>query len=194
MNGFDPRDVHATRIVRISPSAERAHLKENTDGRWPGYVYGKMLFEKLGAQFREIDGKREMLLDDVVYEIDEYAPCAITKARTIGQKAVSELRSHPDLGGLGYDDEDIWDGPVIHLITGLGMCVATCQLIEYYVYNSFLLGVSKRQKRKYETLNDLRNGWKKKTLGDMLKSIEEAWEIEPMLKASFELFLAHRNL
>jgi hypothetical protein len=194
MNGFDACDVHATRIVRISPSVERAYLKENPDRRWPGYVYGKMLFQKLGAQFRQADGRQEMLLEDVVYEIDEYAPCAITRARSIGQKAVSELRSDPDLEGLGYDDEDIWDGPVIHLITCLGICVAMCQLIEYYIYNSFLLGISKRQKRKYETLNDLKNGWKKKTLGDMLKSIEEAWKIEPVLKANFQLFLAHRNL
>src|SRR5262249_25748225 len=115
MNGFDACDVHATRIVRISPSVEHAYLKENPDRRWPGYVYGKMLFEKLGAQFREVDGKQEMLLEDVVYEIDEYAPCAITKARSIGQKAVSQLRSDPALESLGYDDEDIWDGPVIHL-------------------------------------------------------------------------------
>jgi hypothetical protein len=73
------------------------------------------------------------------------------------------------------------------------MCLATCQLIEYYIVNSFLLGISKQQKQKYETIDDLRNGWKRKTLGNMIKSIEEAWEIEPTLKANLELFLANRN-
>ena len=82
----------------------------------------------------------------------------------------------------------------MHLITALGMCLATCQLIEHYIAHSFLLGISKRQKRKYKTLNDLKDGWKKKTLGNMLQCIEEAWEIEPTFKENLELFLAHRNL
>jgi hypothetical protein len=39
----------------------------------------------------------------------------------------------------------------------------------------------------------LKEGWKRKTLGNMLKCIEEAWDIEPTLKAGLELFLASRN-
>lgn len=194
MNGFDPCEVHATRIVRLSRNIERFYLKENPDQQWPGYVYGKDLFEKLGTQFRVIDGRQEMLLEDVVYEIDEYVPCGSTRKRSIGQKAVRELKSDPLLGSLEYDDQDTWDDPTIHLITGLCMCLVMCQLIEYYIVNSFLLGISKRQKKKYKTLSDLKTGWKTKTLGNMLTSIEEAWEIEPTLKANLDLFLAHRNL
>jgi hypothetical protein len=73
------------------------------------------------------------------------------------------------------------------------MCLATCQRIEFYIANAFLLGVSKKQKIKYRTLDDLRRGWQRKTLGNMLQSIEEAWEIEPTLKAGLDLFLASRN-
>ena len=52
----------------------------------------------------------------------------------------------------------MWSGPVIHLITGLGMCLATCQQIEYYIAHSFLLGISKKQKQQYKTIKDLSNG------------------------------------
>lgn len=155
---------------------------------------GKKIFDKLGAQFREVYGKREMLLDDVVYTVDEFAPCGIKLERVIGRKAVAQMRADPDLRIVDYMDEDIWSGPAIHLITALGMCLATCQLIEYYVANSFLLGISKQQKRKYKTIDDLRKGWKKKTFGNMLKSMQEAWEIEPALRVGLELFLANRNL
>src|ERR1700674_5429191 len=110
MNGFDPCDVRATRIARISPNIERSYLKDNPDCQWPGYVYGKKFFEKIGAQFRTIDGEQEMLLEDVVYAVDEYAPCGITRERVIGQKAVSELRLDPLLGSFEYRDEDIWEG------------------------------------------------------------------------------------
>jgi hypothetical protein len=176
MNGFDPREVHAIRIARISPEIERFHLKDNPGHQWPGYVYGKRFFEKLGAHFRTIDDKQEMLLESVVYAVDEYVPCSITRNRSIGHKAVLELRSDPLLGSYKYHDEDIWDSGTMPLITGLGMCLATCQLIEHYIAQSFLLGVSKRQKQKYETLDDLKKGWKKKTLGSMLRAMEEAWK------------------
>ena len=54
------------------------------------------------------------------------------------------------------------------------MCLVRCQQIEHYISQSFLLGIFKKQKEKYQTINDLRAGWKKKTFGNMLQSIEEA--------------------
>jgi hypothetical protein len=192
-NGFGIEDVQATRITRI-PHAVEVSCAKTGNGKWPGYVYGKRFFEKLGAEFRTVAGKHEMLLDDVVYTVEDYVPCSIFRKRTIGQKAVAELRAIPEIGRYEYHDEDMWDGPVIHLITGLGICLATCQQIEHYIANSFLLGISKKQKQKYETLGDLREGWKRKTLGNMLRCIEEAWAIKPTLKANLDLFLENRNL
>ena len=191
-NGFDAGHVRATRVMRIPQDVEISYRKTNNRG-WPWYPYGRAFFEKLGAQFRTANGTREMLLGDVVYEIEDYVPCSIVRARSVGQRAVSELTSDPELAQYPYHDEDRWEGPVIHLITALGICLATCQQIEDYVSKSFLLGVSKIQKQKYKTLNDLRDGWKRKTLGNMFKSIEEAWEIESTLKANLELFLINRN-
>ena len=191
-NGFEVEDVRAIKIMCISQAVEASYRKTG-NRKWPGYVYGKEFFEELGAQFRTVDGKYEMLLDDVVYAVEDYVPCGIIRERTIGHKAVSELKADPELAEYEYHEEDIWDGPTIHFITGLGICLATCQQIEHYIAHSFLLGISKKQKQKYKTLKDLRDGWRRKTLGNMLKCIEEAWEIEPTFKANLELFLANRN-
>ena len=146
--------------------------------------YGREFFEKLGAEFRTVDGKQEMLLDDIVYAVDDFVPCGILRKRSIGQRAISELRAAPEIANYPYHEEDIWEGPAIHLITAFGICLVTSQQIEHYIANSFLLGISKKQKQKYETINDLREGWKRKTLGAMLKCIEQAWEIEPLLKTN----------
>lgn len=193
-NGFDPTQVHATKITRVPRSAEIS-CRKNGKRDWPWYVYGKTFFEDVGAHFQTVIGVHEMLLNDVVYSVEDenYAPCNIVRKRSIGQKAISELTAIPEINQYEYLEEDIWENPTNHLITCLGMCVATCQLIEHYIANSFLLGISKRQKRRYETINDLREGWRKKTLGNMLKCIEEAWEIDPLLKASLDLFLENRN-
>ncbi|MET3666629.1 hypothetical protein [Caulobacter sp. 1776] len=194
MNGFYPDEVVATRICKIPDGIGRYYLRNNPDRKWPGYVYGKYLFEKLGAKFRVIDKTAEMLIEDFVYEVDDFYPCGITRVRRIGMAAVAALRSDPLLSGMEYEDEDIWDGGTQHIITMLGMCLAMCQLIEFYISNSFILGLSRRQKEKYETINDLKMGWRRKTLGNMIKSIEEAWVIEPLLRDNIDLFLKNRNL
>jgi hypothetical protein len=193
-NGFEIDFAKATKIMCIPKQVENSYKRQEAFKRrpWPGYVYGKKFFEGLGAEFRTNEKQEEMLLGDVVYVVDDYVPCSMYRQRSIGSKAIAEIeREIPD---PKHDDEDLWNGPVIHLITGIGICVVRCQQIEHYVANSFLLGASKKQKKRYETIDDLRNGWRKKTFGDMLKSIEEAWVIHPLVKASFELFLEHRNL
>lgn len=193
MNGFLKEEVSATRICPIPRNIERSYRKREPDASWPGYVYGRNIFEKLGANFRVVDGKNEMLLHDVVYEVEELCPTGMTRKRSIGMTAVNELKSDPSLGSVEYHEEDTWSPGEMHILTMIGMCLASCQLIEFYISNSFLFGMSKSQKAKYETINDLRNGWKKKTLGNMFKSIEEAWEIETTLRENLNLFLANRN-
>jgi hypothetical protein len=193
MNGFPAEEVVAEKICRIPTNVERLHRKKKPDESWPGYVYGNEIFNKIGAQFRSVGGKSEMLLHDIVYEVEELCPTGIERKRSIGIKAVNELKSDPFLGSFEYHEEDIWNQGEVHILTMIGMCLASCQLIEFYISNSFILGLSKVQKEKYETINDLRDGWRKKTLGNMLKSIEEAWEIEPVLRENLRVFLANRN-
>jgi hypothetical protein len=81
----------------------------------------KDLIRKTGRAVRTVDGKQEMLLAEVVYAVEDYVPCSITKKRSIGHKAGSELRSIRQLGKFEYHEEDIWDDGTIRLITGLGM-------------------------------------------------------------------------
>lgn len=162
-NGFDVGDVRAIKIMRIPLDVE-VSCRRNGNRKWPGYVYGRKFFEKLGAEFRTVAGKQEMLLDDIVYAVDDFVPCGILRKRSIGQRAISELRAAPEIANYPYHEEDIWEGPAIHLITALGICLVTCQQIEHYIANSFLLGISKKQKQQYETINDLKEGWKRKPL------------------------------
>jgi hypothetical protein len=194
MNGFDTGDVKAEKILRISPSIEESYLQRNNSKKnephpWPWYAYRDTL-EELGAEFRVIDDVEEMLLEDVVYAWDSGIA---TRLRSIGKKALIELKNNPDFKRYEDDEEDSWQPSQIHLLTMLGMCIAKCQQIEHYIAHSFILGVSKKQKHKYKTIKNLIDGWKKKTLGDLLHSIDEAYEIEPLVRASFQLFLKMRN-
>jgi hypothetical protein len=198
MNGFDPDEVSALKIMRIPEAAARAYQRslKYKEHPWPWYVYGKKFFKSIGADFRSVDGREEMLLDDVVYQVDEYIPCSIQRQRSIGFRAIEEFNSLPDLAFEinRHEEEDLWHAPEIHIVTALGICLIRCQQIEDYIAKSFLLGISKKQKGKFNTINDLRDGWKKKTLGNMLQSMQEAWEIDPTIKANLELFLENRNL
>lgn len=192
MNGFELDEVRATKIMRVPVKVQLAYEKRKKHP-WPWYVYGKAFFLGLGAQFRKLEGKKEMLLEQVVYEIDDYIPCSMRRSRSIGAKALSEMDEVPEFAEIDHHEEDVWKGRQVHLISMLGMSLARCQRIEFYIAHAFLLGISKQQKAKYQTLDDMRKGWEKKTLGQMLRAIEEAWEIEPTVKASFDLFLWQRN-
>jgi hypothetical protein len=195
MNGFDFEEVSAERIGRIPPHvAEVYHASsEKEKHAWPWYAYGREILEALGAQFRSVEKREEMLLGHYVYDVPEYVPCSITRARNVGPNSMDELfdeigRDHSD-----YDDE-IWTGRDVHIATMLGMCLVRCHQIEDYISRSFILGISDKQKTKYKTVDDLKNGWKRKTLGNMLICIKEAWEIDPTLDAGLDLFKDMRNL
>ncbi|WP_332655938.1 hypothetical protein [Brevundimonas sp.] len=165
MNGFDFDEVEADYIQEVPDEVARRYIRnlKPKDRRWPWYVYGRAFFEGLGADFRTIGGKQEMLLGDVVYEVTEFIPCGIERMRSIGRKATDELKAMDSgEGRIEYDEDDEWFGPDVHLITMIGMCLVRCQQIEHYICESFILGISKKQKKKYNTINDLRDGWRKR--------------------------------
>ncbi|WP_262696459.1 hypothetical protein [Kordiimonas aquimaris] len=195
MNGFGPDQVSAQRIARIPLKVQKAYEKTNAfkENGWPFYVFGKELFEGIGAEFRTIDDTEEMLIDDVVYEVEDYRACYISVSRYIGVKAIEELNKQIDLEELPFEEDDIWHEPEIHIVTGLGMLLIRCQEIEDYIARSFILGLSPKQKKKHKTLGELTNAWKKKTLGNLIKSIEEAWVIEPNFKENLDQFVKNRN-
>lgn len=198
MNGFDFDEVRAYRVCSIPASVALSYqsTEDYDDHPWPCYVYGKQLFENLGAEFRTIENIEEMLLYDVVYQIEDYVPCQIKRMRDLGPSGMSELIDEiKDLGGDREDrDDDIWVGRDVHIATMLGMCLVRCHQIEYYISKSFILGISEKQKKKYTTLRDMQTGWRKKTLGNMILCIKEAWDIDPVLEAGIEMFREMRNL
>jgi hypothetical protein len=68
------------------------------------------------------------------------------------------------------------------------------QEIEHLIAHSFILGVIiDSEKKKNKTIRNLVDSWKRKTLGQMLRVIEENWDIEPMIHRSLRLFLDMRN-
>jgi len=186
MNGFNPEDLDAFRVLSIPSSVARAYLRRKTD-TWPWYAYEPLL-KKLGAEFRTIKNREETKIADFVFSngIDGPIP-----PRTVGSRSLKEFLVDPDFSE--YGEEDAYAPTQMHLLSMLGICVARCQEIEYFIAHSFILGISKTQKRRYETINDLVEGWKKKTLGQLIKAIREGHNVEPMFDASLDLFLNMRN-
>jgi hypothetical protein len=115
MNGFEPNEVRATQIIRV-PDKVRLAYEKRKKHPWPWYVYGKVFFRGLGAQFRKVESKEEMLLEQVVYEIDDYIPCSMYRSRSIGAKALSEMDEIPEFAEIDHDEEDVWKGRQVHLI------------------------------------------------------------------------------
>ena len=116
MNGFDRDEVAAIRIMRVPTRAANSYKRQDEYKKkpWPWYVYGKKFFRDLGAEFRTVEGREEMLLSNIVYEVEDFVPCSIRRKRDLGSDALDELES---IAGLEHDDEDIWPEPEIQLIT-----------------------------------------------------------------------------
>jgi hypothetical protein len=185
MNGFDRDEVGAFHVCRIPEHVAKrkraVYAKDSIE--WPWYGWEDLLRD-LGAEFREIDGRYETLLNDVVY-------CQGERPRTIGKRFISSFYSDSQIAL--YEEGDAFDARQNILFTLLGVCLARCQQIEHYITHSFILAVSARDKSRYQTITDLTNGWKRKTMGQLIRSIEESYELEPMFKASLEMFLDWRN-
>jgi hypothetical protein len=185
MNGFDVDEVGAVQVCRIPENVAKrqldAYKKDKID--WPWYGWNDLL-KKLGAEFREIEGQHEILLDGVVYSQGE-------RPRTIGARFIKEFRQDKRLAN--YGEEDRFSNRQNILFTLLGACIARCQQIEHYIAHSFILAVGAKEKARYKTIDDLTRAWKRKTMGHLIRTIEESYDLEPTFKAALEWFLARRN-
>lgn len=185
MNGFDLDEVGAVHVCRIPESVAKRQLAvyKNEKVTWPWYGWDDLL-KKLGAEFRVVEGRHETLVEDVVYS-QGYPP------RTIGRRFIKEFRQEKVFAE--YGEEDRYTSSQNILFTLLGVCIARCQQIEHYIAHSFILAVSAKEKVRHKTIDDLTRAWKKKTFGQLIRTIEESYELEPALKASLEWFLEKRN-
>jgi len=93
-----------------------------------------------------------------------------------------------------YGHEDRYSESQMTLFALLGICVARVQEIEHLMAHSFILGaVAGSKTQRNLTVAEFIKSWKKKTLGQMLQTIEQSWEVEPTILASLRLFLQMRN-
>jgi hypothetical protein len=184
-NGFDPDEVGAVHVCSIPEPLARRKLAEYRKEKisWPWYGWDDLL-KKLGAEFRQLADRHETLLDGVVYS-QGMSP------RWIGGRFIKDFRADPMLAT--YGEETPYSERQNILFTLLGLCVARCQEIEHYIAHSFILAVSAREKPKYATISDLVRAWKRKTLGQLIRTIEESYELDPVFKMSLEWFLEQRN-
>ncbi len=185
MNGFESNEVGAVHVCRISESIARRQLAEYKKDKveWPWYGWDGLL-KKLGAEYREVDGQHETLIDDVVYS----QGCT---PRIIGARFINEFRQDKLIAD--YGEEEHFSKRQEILFTLLGACIARCQQIEHYIAHSFVLAVSARNKEKYGTINGMIRAWKRMPLGQLIRTIEESYELEPIFKVSLEWFLENRN-
>lgn len=185
MNGFDINEVGAHHVCRIPEAVAEPLLSKYKKKKieWPWYGWADLL-KKLGAEYREIDGRQETLIDGTVYS-GGYVP------RVIGARFLREFTKNKTLASFG--EEDHYSDRQNILFTLLGICIARCQEIEHYIAHSFILGVSMKNKNKYTTINDLISAWKRKTLGQLIVAIEEWYELESEFKTGLEWFLSKRN-
>jgi hypothetical protein len=198
MNGFDPEWVKAERICVIPKTVEEAyfHKAEEEVHQWPWYVYGRAFFEGVGAEFREIEGQLQMLLNDVVYEVNEFSPCEIRRIYTVGARAANQFDAVPEFKSVEteYEEPDYLGSiaPFVHEI--VGRCLLRCQRIESNLASSFIFCAPQENKPEGKTINDLRNEWKRLTFGQLVKIIKKNWDMAPELEAAFNLFKESRNL
>jgi len=190
--GFESGDVHAIRVKAIPKEVfvkwEKRRAKDGGRHPLPWYA-DKWLLRHLGASFRERDHLRETLIDDVVYTNDPNGP---VRPRTVGRRSLTEFRAVKAFQRYGHEDR--YSPSQMTLFTILGICIARVQEIEHLIAHSFVLGaIVDSERRKNRTIAELIESWKRKTLGQMLRTIESSWEIEPTVHASLQLFLQMRN-
>lgn len=190
--GFDSEQVEVIRVKSISLEAiKKWKTRRSKDGiklELPWYV-DKWLLKKQGAIFRERGTLSETLIDDVVYTNSCDGP---VRPRTIGREFLRKFKAEKAFQEYGHEDQYSQSQEVLFLL--LGICLARTQEIEHLIAHSFILGVfNKTDRKKNLTIDELIQKWKRKTLGQMLKAIEEDWEMDPMFHAGLRWFLRMRN-
>lgn len=190
--GFEHGYVAASKVCSIPADVASRWIKKRKK-EWhlfelPWYADNWVL-KQLGAQFRERDNLHETLIDDVVYTQSNDGPIP---PRLIGRKHLLEFQSIKAFKRYGHEDR--YSPSQMTLLSLLGVCVARSQEIEHLIANSFILAaMSPTERKRNLTISETAASWKRKTLGQMIRLIEEGYEIEPIVHDSLRLFLNMRN-
>jgi len=166
MNGFENADLTVTRVKDIPDKFEKMandkfrkwsiknncnkNIKPEILDAWPYYAEDWLL-KKLGAEFRFIEGEKQILIDDVVY-----APNKVYPIGKLAMKQLAELSGEKfmDVSNVSYDGiEDVID-------TLLGKCITLIHEIEDDITNSFIFAVGNSKYQNY-TIEEAIKYWKK---------------------------------
>lgn len=192
--GLDWGEIHAERVCAIPEAAEAEFFQRATDEdrslrNWPGYAQRELL-ELLEAEFRWIDGVEFMMLEDVVYEVTSDG---FVRVREVGQRAIESAQTLAE--ELAENEIHVLSPKVEQapLLLEIGSCVVQCQRVESLMAHSVILGIKEAKTQGYKTVADLISAWEKKTLGAMLRCIEQAYTIEPTVHTCLKGFVSMRN-
>ena len=192
--GLDWSELRAEKIMQIPRDIELQYWQYvkasgNKEHGWPSYARRNLL-NLLKTEFRVLDGIEHMRLNDVVYEVGDDG---FVRVRDIGERAslaaaslASDLRETGILVQLPS---------VVHvpLLMEIGAAVVNCQRVEWQMAHSVILGIADARKRGNETVGQLINAWKRKTLGNMLRCIERSYDIQPIVHECLRSFVSMRN-
>lgn len=199
MNGFEDEDIIVTRIMNIPDEYEEVankkfrvwskkqkcneHLNIDTLIAWPYYAE-EWLLKELGAEYRTIEGERQILINDTVITPNHIY--------SVGLKAMKELS---ELTGEKFIDisSASYEGMRETIDYMLGVCMTTIHRIENYITSSFIFAVGNKKYSNY-TINEATTLWKDKfTFGKLIQLIEDRYEIDQVVHNSLNLFLTQRN-
>lgn len=200
MNGFDSEDLSVTRIMDIPDKYENIankkfhewskkhhcneHLSPNMLVAWPYYAE-EWLLEELGVEYRTIEGKKEILINDMVITDGLIYPVGIR-----AMKQIAELNGEKfiDITNVSYE------GMREVAERMLGICMTTIHKIEYLLTNSFIFAVGNKKYDDY-TIGEAIKLWKEKfTFGRLIGLIKERHEFDETIDNALQLFLRQRNL
>lgn len=199
MNGFDDEDLTVTKIMDIPDEYEEIankkfrdwskkekcnqHLDIDNLCAWPYYAQDWLL-EKLGAEYRTIDGIKETLINDMVVSSEHIY--------SVGLKAIKEI---VELDGKKFVDISnvTYEGMRETIDTMLGNAITTIHRIENYITESFVFAIGNKKYDDY-TIKEATKYWKQKfTFGKLIQLIEERYEINKTIRNALDLFLVQRN-
>ncbi len=202
-NGFEWSMLRAERVMEVPKRYDkitnylwirwqREHnpeFKKTSNIHQGAYYAENWLLERLGAKWRIIDKKEQMLLLDKVYAHNEYGESYtyVIGARHLAENSNNKIH-------FDYNNYSMFENGIEEILYKMmGMATKDCHEIEYFFSNSFIFAVSENQKKKYNTINDFINGWSKKTLGNLISSIEESFYIKEEWKICIKGFIEMRN-
>lgn len=203
VNGFEWSAIKAQKVMEVPERYDkienylwirwsRIHAPEQAkvpNIHRKAYYAGRWMLERLGAKWRSIDGREQMLLLDQVYTHNEEGEAC---TYSIGARAlVEDSNKHIK---FDYNDYSMFEEDIEKILYEMmGLATAQCHEIEFYFANSFVFAVSEKQKKKYDTIREFLEGWRKKTLGNLISSIEESFEIKGEWKIWIKGFIELRN-